>query len=224
MKARTGELSLPVNSLLMILMMMMMITWIKTTQTLLTRSWSVQVIVVSQIVKAQISLNPAKSWLLQSVCSLIKHGMYKKVGSVNIPGSLFVRQEISSFVTTVQLLRNGNLWLSVVKLRIPFQSLASATGRKHHKDSLSMKIAMLIQKLTWKWEVVSMLSETHKKEREMRCQMLLKQLSLKYLLRQGLAIRGHDDNEGNLIQLLKLRGEDDPQLQMWLSESIACYC
>ena len=49
--------------------------------------------------------------------------------------------------------------------------------------------------------------------------MLIKQLSaLKYLLRQGLAIRGHDNKEGNLTQLLKLRGEDDPQLQMWLSD------
>ena len=48
---------------------------------------------------------------------------------------------------------------------------------------------------------------------------LLKQLSsLKYLLRQGLAIRGHDDNEGNLVQLLKLRAEDDCQMQSWLLE------
>ena len=62
-----------------------------------------------------------------------------------------------------------------------------------------------------------MLSEAHKKEQERRCQMLIKQpSSLKYLLRQGLAIRGHDDKEGNLSQLLKLHGEDDPQLQTWL--------
>ena len=67
--------------------------------------------------------------------------------------------------------------------------------------------------------MASMLSETHKKEQKMRCQMLLKQLSsLKYLQRQGLAIRGHDDKDGNLIQLLQLRGEDDPQLQTWLSD------
>jgi hypothetical protein len=52
-----------------------------------------------------------------------------------------------------------------------------------------------------------------KKEQEMRS---LKQLSsLKYL---GLAIRGHDEKEGNLMQLLKLRGEDDSQLQTWLSD------
>ena len=67
--------------------------------------------------------------------------------------------------------------------------------------------------------VGSMLSEAHKKDQEMRRKMLLKQLSsLKYLLRQGLAIRGHDDKEGNLIQLLKLRAEDDSQLRTWLSD------
>ena len=49
--------------------------------------------------------------------------------------------------------------------------------------------------------------------------MLLKQLStLKYLLRQGLAIRGHEDLEVNLLQLLKLRSEDCLQLNTWSSE------
>lgn len=61
------------------------------------------------------------------------------------------------------------------------------------------------------------MSEAHKKEQEIRVQMLLKQFSsLKYLLRQGLAIRGHDDREGNLLQLLKLCEEDDCRLQRWL--------
>ena len=49
--------------------------------------------------------------------------------------------------------------------------------------------------------------------------LLLKQLSsLQYLLRQGLAIRGHQDTEGNLIQLLGLRSEDVPGLKAWLRE------
>lgn len=47
--------------------------------------------------------------------------------------------------------------------------------------------------------------------------MLLKQLSsLRYLLRQGLALRGHDENEGNLVQLLLLRTEDCAGLKGWL--------
>ena len=51
--------------------------------------------------------------------------------------------------------------------------------------------------------------------------MLLKQLSSLlaiYLLHQGLAIRGHDDSEGNLFQLLKLRSEDDSELKFWLKD------
>ena len=48
---------------------------------------------------------------------------------------------------------------------------------------------------------------------------LLKQItSLCFLLRQGLAIRGHSEDEGNLSQLLKLRTEDSDTVQTWLNE------
>ena len=47
--------------------------------------------------------------------------------------------------------------------------------------------------------------------------MLLKQLSsLHYLLRQGLALRGHEENESNLVQLLMLRSEDCDGFKAWL--------
>ena len=47
--------------------------------------------------------------------------------------------------------------------------------------------------------------------------MLLKQITfLRYLLKQGLAIRGHDEVEGNLVQLLLLCCEDCPSLKQWL--------
>lgn len=50
-------------------------------------------------------------------------------------------------------------------------------------------------------------------------EMFLKVLSsLMFLMRQGLAIRGHkdDDSDGNLLQLLKLRCEEDSRLSKWL--------
>lgn len=48
--------------------------------------------------------------------------------------------------------------------------------------------------------------------------MLLKQLSsMKMLLKQGLVLRGHDDSEGNLTQLLLLRSEDAPALKICLT-------
>ena len=42
--------------------------------------------------------------------------------------------------------------------------------------------------------------------------------SLKFLVRQGLAIRGHDDKEGNLFQLVKLQSADDDELKKWLED------
>ena len=48
--------------------------------------------------------------------------------------------------------------------------------------------------------------------------MLLKVLStLRYLVRQGLAVRGHHDHDdGNLIQLLNCRSEDVASLRSWM--------
>ena len=60
------------------------------------------------------------------------------------------------------------------------------------------------------------LSSQARKEQAENREMLLKQLStLRFLLRQGLAIRGHSEGDGNLVQLLHLRGEDDPRFEKW---------
>ena len=49
---------------------------------------------------------------------------------------------------------------------------------------------------------------------------LLKLLtSIRYLARQGLAIRGHETDTGNLYQLVKLRCEDVSELQVWLQRT-----
>lgn len=57
--------------------------------------------------------------------------------------------------------------------------------------------------------VRTQLNESLRSEQQHNQRMLLKQLSsIRYLLRQGLALRGHDDSEGNLMQLLMLRSED----------------
>ena len=50
-------------------------------------------------------------------------------------------------------------------------------------------------------------------------EMLMKELSsVKYLARQGLALRGHKEEDGNLMQLLKCRAEDIQGLGLWLHE------
>ena len=46
---------------------------------------------------------------------------------------------------------------------------------------------------------------------------LLKQLcAMRYLLRQGLSLRGHNDTDGNLYQLLHTWAEDNEALHSWL--------
>ena len=57
--------------------------------------------------------------------------------------------------------------------------------------------------------VAAQLSAQILQQQSFHREMLLKVLStLRYLARQGLAIRGHHDDDGNLIQLLNCRSED----------------
>ena len=66
----------------------------------------------------------------------------------------------------------------------------------------------------------SMLSTQAKKIQQDRRQALLKQLNcLRFLLRQGLAIRGHDEIQGNLHQLLLMCSADDPCLSKWVHDN-----
>ena len=82
-----------------------------------------------------------------------------------------------------------------------------------HKESI-LKIELLKQD-----SVSSLLNKQAMAEQEQHRVQLLKQLSsLKFLLRQGLAVRGHEDMEGNLLQLLKLRNDDCPGLNSWNME------
>ena len=63
-----------------------------------------------------------------------------------------------------------------------------------------------------------MLSTEHQREKQINRGMLLKIiLSIKYLARQGIALRGDGDEEnGNFMQALRMRGEDDPLLMDWI--------
>ncbi|XP_046548889.1 zinc finger MYM-type protein 1-like [Haliotis rubra] len=79
---------------------------------------------------------------------------------------------------------------------------ALAKHKKHGNDSVT---SLLLAKVT--------------KEQQCRRNLLLVQLScLLFLSRQGLALRGHIEEESNLFQLLKLRGSDIEGLPTWLSE------
>ena len=63
-------------------------------------------------------------------------------------------------------------------------------------------------------DVGELLSTAHAQEKADNRHCLLKVLcSLRFLARQGCAIRGHgDDKDGNFQQLLKLLGEEDKKV------------
>ena len=67
--------------------------------------------------------------------------------------------------------------------------------------------------------IIEQLSSSANKEKSENREMLLRVLSsLRYLLKQGLSIRGHSSDDGNLMQLLRLRGEDCPLLSKWIQK------
>ena len=67
-------------------------------------------------------------------------------------------------------------------------------------------------------DVGEFLDKAHKKEKEEATVMLLHIMSsVRFLARQGLALRGDgSDESSNLMQLLCLRAEDKPEILQWI--------
>ena len=66
--------------------------------------------------------------------------------------------------------------------------------------------------------LASQLSLQLKRDQHFYREMLLKQLSaLKFLLQQGIAVRGHTESESNLIQLLLEKSSDVSELKKWIA-------
>lgn len=64
------------------------------------------------------------------------------------------------------------------------------------------------------------LSEQCERHQQLSREALLVIIStIRFLARQGIAIRGHEHNDGNFMQLLYLRCNDNASLKSWLSES-----
>ena len=70
-------------------------------------------------------------------------------------------------------------------------------------------------------DIGEQLSRVHRAEKEQARDILLIIISsIRFLARQGLALRGdHSDKSANLMQLLHLRAEDKPQLLKWLEKN-----
>ena len=64
-----------------------------------------------------------------------------------------------------------------------------------------------------------MIDENEKKRRELNRRIFLTILeTLQYLARQGLVVRGNDEDESNFIQLLRLQSKTFLELTDWLSK------
>ena len=74
-------------------------------------------------------------------------------------------------------------------------------------------------------DVAESLSAHHKHEKIKSRQCFLKILStIRFLGRQGLALRGHgNESDSNFTQLMKLQGEDDPAIEGWLEKKTNKY-
>ena len=74
-------------------------------------------------------------------------------------------------------------------------------------------------------DIGEQLSQIHRQEKATNRRMFLKILSsIRYLARQGLALRSDgDEQDGNFLQVLKLKGEDDPVTIDWLKRKANKY-
>lgn len=89
---------------------------------------------------------------------------------------------------------------------------------KHESSNVHSEAVSKIRSATTT-NVGAVLNTSHRQQQLVRQRMLLKQLqSLRYLVRQGLPMRGHDDKEGNLFQLLLMQSTDDREMHKWLEE------
>ena len=89
---------------------------------------------------------------------------------------------------------------------------------KHNKSNFHSEAVVKISSLNnAKMNVGAQLDNKYKDDQKLHQHLLLKQLSsLKFLARQGVALRGHAGMDSNLIRLLKTRSEDVPELVNWI--------
>ena len=89
-----------------------------------------------------------------------------------------------------------------------------------HEKSQSHREAVMKYEAVQRPSVSAQINMQVAGEQLTRRKGFLKQLSfLRYLVRQGMGLRGHKEEEGNLWQLLKCCAEDDPVLKEWFSHS-----
>ncbi len=97
--------------------------------------------------------------------------------------------------------------------------------RKHEQSSSHRQaVEAIITLPATTVNIGEQLSREHAKEKEVSRDMLLEIISsIRYLGRQGLALRGDGEEDGNFMQILKVKAEDDPRLHDWLKKKMNKY-
>ena len=103
---------------------------------------------------------------------------------------------------------------------------ATVSFKKHEQSSCHREaVEVMVSLPVTTRDIGEMLSQQHAKEKEGNRKVLLKILAnVKFLARQGLAFRGDgNESDGNFLQLLKLRAEEDPSISEWLARKANKY-
>ena len=88
---------------------------------------------------------------------------------------------------------------------------------KSHGESDQHSMAVVKLEAVSGKSIIVQVNDKARKDQEDSCVALRAIISsLQFLSEQGLAIRGHENDSGNFIRLLKLRSEDIPELKRWL--------
>ena len=108
-----------------------------------------------------------------------------------------------------------------------FSNWKDATiGFKNHEASVSHKEALQVTLLpTTHSDIGEMLSKQHADAKKENRECLPKILSnIQFLARQGIAFRGEgDEMDSNFMQLLIIRGKDDPRIETWVQHKTDKY-
>lgn len=95
---------------------------------------------------------------------------------------------------------------------------ATKRFKNHEKSSGHLEA---VQRLLSQKETpinAQLVDQAARDQHQRRCMFLKQIATLRVILRQGLAIRGHIEEESNLFQLLTLRCDDDPNLRSWINQ------
>ena len=99
------------------------------------------------------------------------------------------------------------------------------TGFKTHEASECHRESIEVIELPRECaDIGAKLSAYHSEEKSKNRQIFSTLLrNIRFLARQGLALRGSIEEESNFVQLLKLEGEVDSQIEKWLKKKSGKY-